>query len=87
MVRGCEKRMVRLKNPEGGMFEEVLFVLRDEAEPRRCHSRDIVAEATRLLEDAIPRRDGKRGTRVLSPLPFLLGVVTAAAILVPFLLL
>lgn len=86
MVRGCEKRMVRLKNPEGGMFEEVLFVLRDEAELCRCHSRDIVAEATRLLEEAVSCREGKRGARV-SPLPFLLGVLTATAILVPFLLL
>ena len=87
MVRGCEKRMVRLKNPEGGMFEEVLFVLRDEAEPDgRCKT-DIVAEATRLLREAVPRPETRRRVGGIAPLPFLLGAITAAAVLVPFLLL
>ncbi len=86
MVRGCEKRMVRLKNPEGGIFEEVLFVLRDEAESGDRREGDIIAEATRLLGENMPCRERRRGDRRVSPLPFLLGVATAAVILVPFLL-
>ena len=87
MVRGCEKRMVRLKNPEVGMFEEVLFVLRDEAEHGGRCERDVVAEATRLLREAVPRREARGGVGGRAPLPFLLGALTAAAVLVPFLLL
>lgn len=86
MVRGCEKRIVRLKNPEGGLFEEVLFVLRDEGELSRRQDRDIVAEATRLLEENMLRRKERKGRRPHGALPFLLGVAATAVVLIPFLI-
>lgn len=83
MVRGCEKKIVRLGGAESRYFEEVLFILKDNRETGGAAARDIVAEANRILAENTPT--GKRRERHGSPLlPFLLGVATAVAVLLPF---
>ena len=86
MVRGCEKKIVRLGNPDSRYFEEVLFILRDDEATGRAAARDIVAEANRILSENTPCR-GKRERRGTPLLPFLLGVVASAAALLPLALL
>ncbi len=83
MVKGCEKRVVRLQKPDSRWFEEVFFVLRDDPSviPRDA---DIVTEANRLLETVESKRPRRRAR--FSPLPFLLGAALGAVSLLPFLL-
>ena len=83
MVRGCEKRVVRLQKPDSRWFEEVFFVLRDDPSASSPYAGDIVTEANRLLEEvAMPRPRRRRGR--LPVLPFLLGAALSAVALLPF---
>ena len=85
MVRGCEKKLIRLGNPDSRYFEEVLFVLRDDSETGRAAVGDIVAEANRILsENTLSRKEHSRGVSLSS---FLLGVAASAAALLPLVLL
>ncbi len=85
MVRGCEKRVVRLQKPDSRWFEEVFFVLRDDPSASVPEEGDIVAAANRLLEEVtLPRPHRRRGRPSL--LPFLLGAALGAVTLLPFLL-
>ena len=86
MVRGCEKKIVRLGNPDSRYFEEVLFILRDDAASRRVGGGDIVAEAKRILSENTPDRETK-GRRSAPLLLFLLGAATSAVALLPLALL
>ena len=84
MVKGCEKRVVRLQKPDSRLFEEVFFVLRDDPSALRLARGDIVAEASRLLSEvALPRPRRHHGRRL--PLTaFLLGAALSAAVILPF---
>ena len=84
MVRGYEKRVVRLSDPGSPYFEEVFFVLRDEAAVTGKRERDIVAEAGRILEENTKGRE-KRGQGAPRYLYVLLGAALAVALLSPFL--
>ena len=82
MVRGCEKRVVRLQEA-GSCFEEVLFILRDgQASASEC---DIVAEADRIIREN--NKERRKGYALPSYLCFLLGAAAAAAVLLPLFLL
>ncbi|MBQ2719504.1 MAG: hypothetical protein IJF73_05495 [Clostridia bacterium] len=82
MVRGCEKRVVRLLRTDSEYFEEVFFVLKDGVREGEMGG-DIVREATRLLSECCgarpPRRRPREGTC------FLLGAGVAALLLLPLL--
>lgn len=85
MVKGCEKRMIRLKSPESRVFEEVLFVLRDGDTTIPPAERDIVAEARAILQGStLAHAPG--GARASSLVPFLLGAALSAVALLPLLL-
>ena len=79
MVKGCQRRVLHLKNPEGGLFEEAFFFLKAPTVVARDGAHDMVAEANRILlgcqgdQPAAKRR--VRGAAV-----FLLGVLTGAAL-------
>lgn len=85
MVKGCEKRMIRLKSPESRVFEEVLFVLRDGDATIPPAERDIVAEARAILQGSAPA-NAQGGARASSLVPFLLGATLSAVALLPLLL-
>ena len=84
MVKGCETRVVRLKNPESKVFEEVLFVLK-EGGTSPMAKRDIVAEANRILEESSSRPSRRVGS-LRGMFPFFLGAVSATLALLPLLL-
>ena len=68
-LKGCQGKIIRLKNPGGRLFEEALFVLREDARP--APEGDMLAEANRILEE---NRLSSRGRAALPRLlPFLLG--------------
>ncbi len=85
MVRGCEKRVVRLQNPDSRFFDEVYFMLRDELPHAPFSEADIVAEANRILEENVVLRRGGtfRLERRLRLRYFLFGVAAALAVTLP----
>ncbi len=85
MVRGCEKRVVRLDTHGSRYFEEVLFVLKDEADS--ASHRDIVAEAGRIIEENTREREKEGRASLLPYLSFLLGAAVVSAVLLPLLFL
>ena len=85
MVKGCEKRMIRLQNTGSRMFEEVYFVLREELPGEGLTTRDILAEANRIVEENEPPAYGGTGLRTVL-LSFFGGAATAT-LLVCFLFL
>ena len=88
MVKGCEKRIVRLKDPDSRVFEEVLFILRDEAGHHGpAHERDIVAEANRILRENTAGRESVGRSPRTSLLFFLIGAAVMAAVMLPLALL
>lgn len=80
MVKGCEKRAIRLQSAESRVFEEVLFILRDTASSAK--ERDIVKEAEEILRENTARRaePRRRGGGIF---PFFLGMLTASVLLLP----
>ena len=79
MVKGCQRRVLHLKNPEGGLFEEAFFFLKTPETPTGKGAHEMVAEANRILsgcrtdEGRLPRR--RTGA-------FLLGMLAGGALTV-----
>ncbi len=85
MVKGYEKRMVRLQNVDSRYFEEVCFVLRDDPHAGAPKRVDLLEEANRILDEnrwETPRGGQEKRRQTFS---FLLGMVTAASLLLPLL--
>ena len=82
MVKGCQRRVLHLKNTESGLFEEAFFLLRDPGGTEVSHG-DMVREANRILLGADDRgADSKKaGKSVFFWLGLLAGLTLAAAIL------
>ena len=52
MVKGCQKRMVVLKNIGSCFYEEAYFILKENAaEEQSCDSGDMIAEANRIIAE------------------------------------
>lgn len=56
MVKGCERRVVHLKNTDSAMFEEAFFLLKDEKSEKPPSHTAMVREANRIIELNITRR-------------------------------
>ena len=52
MVRGCEKRIYYVKNPDSEIFDEAYLILRRQEKGKRISPRDIEREAMRILSSA-----------------------------------
>lgn len=59
MIKGCQKRIVFLKNTGSEYFDEAYFVLKPDALER--DEADIVSEATKIANMALDR--GSRGLK------------------------
>ena len=52
MVRGCQKKIIYLKNTESEVFDEAYFVVSDK-NPSVMKECDMVEEANRILSECI----------------------------------
>lgn len=82
-MRGYQKKVVYVRNPESRIFDEAYFVLREGSDP--CvSSRDMVEEATRIIERecSAGKIDGRwRIGRILAPVvAFFFGTAATAAV-------
>ena len=53
MVKGCERRIVHLKNTGSTLFEEAFFLMKDEKNEKPPSYAAMVREATRIIEENI----------------------------------
>lgn len=93
MVRGCQRKVIFLKNTESEIFSEAYFIV-DGRSPRVSET-DMVREANRIIENNLAHttagKDGGRGVRralraILKSIPaFLLGGGIATVLCLVFL--
>ena len=53
MLRGCQKKIVFLKNTGSKIFDEAYFVISDKDNNRCLTEPDLVAEANRIIEENV----------------------------------
>ena len=53
MVKGCERRIVHLKNTGSTVFEEAFFLMEEEKNEKPPSYAAMVREATRIIEENI----------------------------------
>lgn len=86
MVRGCQKRIIYLKNTGSDVFDEAYFVIKDDRLQGEKSECDMVEEANRILNEAFDFEDkGGLGGRILTHLKsnaigFALGFILGALI-------
>lgn len=56
-LKGCEKRVILVKNPKSAVFEEAYFILRRDGE--EVSEEDIVSETERLLAEGEKSEKGR----------------------------
>ncbi len=86
MVRGCQKKIIYLKNTQSKIFEEAYFVIRDKGLYEKADECDMVREANRILEESIAY-EGKKKFKFLLflrryALPFFIGMTIGIALTV-----
>ncbi len=83
LLKGCQKKIIRLESRDSRLFDEAFFVLRDDV-PTPATG-DMVAEANRILEENMLTPKRRRHAAFLSWVVraafFLAGGVATAAIL------
>lgn len=88
MVKGISKRIVVVRFPDTRVFEQAIFIVRDDAAARPGVSADqILDEACRVADSYVHKGPARRWRR-LPPLAFLLmgAAAVGAAWLLSFLL-
>ena len=85
-MRGCEKRVIYLKNTGSDLFDEAYFVVSRVGEISCPESFDMVSEANRIVEECIEDKTAARReekVRKISGfiLPFFLGTIFTTLVL------
>lgn len=62
MVRGCQRKVIFLKNTNSKLFSEAYFIIDDRADTRALTEGDMVREANRIIDESLERR-GEIGER------------------------
>lgn len=50
MYKGCQRKMIMIKNPGGDLFDEAYFILKEKAVKKQSlNDHDMIAEANRIV--------------------------------------
>ena len=85
MLRGCQKKIVFLKNTGSKIFDEAYFVISDN--DNKSTTPDLIKEANRIIEENAFERENKEKYTFISKIfksrltAFLLGVAISVATL------
>ena len=61
MIKGCERRMIKIENTESELFESAYFIIRQNAPmPKKSRREDIIREAARLVGDKLEPQKRRR---------------------------
>lgn len=83
MIKGCERRMIKIENPESELFESAYFILRQNApSPKKCKKEELLREAVRITDGKLAESTKKRKKleRILHMISFGAGVFVSAAV-------
>ncbi len=82
-MRGCEKKVIHLKNTGSPFFDEAIFIVSKEGEEVSVVEGDMVVEANRIIKESLNVKEKKilwRGRKIVSfAIPFFLGAFVSAA--------
>lgn len=83
MIKGCERRMIKIENPESELFEAAYFIVRQNAPlPKKCKKDDMLREALRLTDSGVTsaraRADARRSEILVRTAYYAAGVASAA---------
>lgn len=79
MIKGCQKRMIFIKNTGCNLFDEAYFVLKSDVPVADETENDIIRMATAIInEHDIPRKKRKKLPKWL--LPFFIGLFIGTGI-------
>ena len=91
MIKGCQKKIVFLKNTGSKLFDEAYFIIRDSINLDGISDGDMIDEANRIIDECIGENEKKTGVRSIvfrfvkrSALPFLAGVLVSVLTVVLF---
>lgn len=52
MIKGCERRMIKIENTDSDLFESAYFIIRQNAPlPKKKRRDDMLKEAARIVSD------------------------------------
>ena len=51
MIKGCQRKMIVVQGKDKSIFETAYFVLRRESEQKELRENDMLAEATRIINE------------------------------------
>lgn len=60
MIKGCQRRIVMVKNPKSALFEEAYFILREECASEEPDNDDIVGEAEKIISAYAEKKTRKK---------------------------
>ena len=64
MIKGCERRMIKIENTESELFESAYFIIRQNAPmPKKTKREDIIREAARLVGDKLEPQRRRRAEK------------------------
>ncbi len=78
MIKGCQKKIIHLKNTGSPYFEEAYFILKDDSTHLLCEN-DMVKEALKIAESSCAK-GGKNSGFFKNAIPALLGAAAASFI-------
>ncbi len=86
MLRGCQRRVIHLKDPKSQLFDEVYFVIREQQEdPTPVAEKDMLREARRIIAENLPQSElekkARRKVLALFGASFSLGVAVSVLVL------
>ncbi len=69
MVKGITRQVMVVKNPDGGLFEQAIFLLKEDSlEKQGITERQIIEEANRLSLESPEMAKRSRRSHLLQPL-------------------
>lgn len=86
MVRGCQKKIIYLKNTDSEVFDEAYFVVKDDTSSYGLDECDMIKEVNRILDECIPCEEKVSikykliGIIKKTVIPFCLGIIIGVTI-------
>ena len=91
MLKGCQKKIVFLKNTGSKFFDEAYFVIRDKKSEDNTSNTDLIIEANKIIDECIGESHRERAENIFvrikktikkGIIPFALGMaVTVASVI------
>jgi len=79
MVKGLSRRVVLIKSPDPELFEEAIFILKDDS-PKGMTSADILHQAQKIAASGVTLSSGRSRWKIPAPFFTLLGAGIVALV-------